>query len=423
MLMPLKCRHCVVAVVLLACSAPLRAELDLLATYSGKYSGQSRFERALKEIQESYDESLKAVQAKLGLAPAADKPIQVVVRDAQPADPPRYAPFTEPPFQTRWHKGEVLVVLHAEFIINGRYDVAQSLAHELVHAVMRTHMTPEAYKAVPTWLREGLAVWSADQIEQKVAALYRHAKTPVDWHIKGVADTTNAESFSRYAEYGLTVELIEKQKGEQAVQALVAAIVAGTDAQAAVEKVTGLSWEDFVPGAKTYAKSRLRELEPAGTKEFNSIRGRDRGRDYAGVIKEGTQFMRSYRDSPLAGNVLYYMVKAHRLQKRRAAAKNMMRKLEGKHAHDCDLMDEAVYQIGAANAESKQWRPAIHVFEELLRDHPDSNLQDRALYYLALCHTRSGNKKKAKEYIELFDRSFPKSKMGEKMAKLRGELP
>ena len=423
MLGRLKCRHFVIVLVLSSCAASPGAEPDLLATYSGKYAGQGRFERAVKEVQAAYDKSLKTAQEKLGLAPAAGKTIRVVLRDAQPADPLEYAPFTEPPFQTRWQNGQVLVVLHAEFIINGRYDVAQSLTHELVHAVMRTHMTPEAYKDVPTWLREGLAVWGAGQIEQKVASLYRNSKTPVDWHIKGVADPINAESFSRYAEYGLTIELIVKQKGEQAVQALVAAVVAGTDAQAAVEKVTGLPWQDFVPAAKTYATSRLRELEPAGTKEFTSICGRDQSRSYAGVIKEGTQFLKSYRDSPLAGNVLYYMVKAHRLEKHLAAAKNTMRKLEGKYAHDCDLMDEAIYQIGAANAEAKQWRPAIRVFEELLRDHPDSNLQDRALYYLALCHARGGNKKKAKEYVELFDRSFPASKMGERMAELRGELP
>ena len=420
---PLKCRHPIIALVLFACAVPLRGEPNLLATYNGKYSRQSRFERAVKEVGAAYDERLKVVQEKLGLAPAAGKAIQVVLRDAQAADPTKYAPVTDAPFQTRWQNGQVQIVLHTEFIINGRYDVKQSLTHELAHAVVRTHMTPDAYESVPTWLREGLSVWCADEIAQKVAVLYRDSTTPVDAQIKGVADTVNAESFARYAEYGLTFEWIVKQKGEPAVRALVAAVVAGVNAQEAVRQVTGQPWEDFVSTAKVYATSRVRELQPPGATEFKSICMHDQSRNHAAVIENGAQFLKKYRDSRLSGNVLYYMVKAYRSQRNLAAANSTMRTLEEKHAHDCSLMDEAAYQIGAAHAEAKQWRPAIRVFEELLRDQPDSNLQDRALYYLALCHARSGNKKKAKEYVEIFDRSFPKSQMSDEMATLRRELP
>ena len=419
---PLNCRHFVIALALFVGTASLRAEPNLLATYSGKYSRQSRLERAAKDVQATYDERLKIVQDKLGVAPAAGNAIEIVLRDAQPADPPKYAPFAGAPFQTLWQGAQVQILLHAEFIVNGRVDVKRSFTHELAHAVIRTHLTRDAYAVVPTWLREGLAVWCADQIPQKVAALYCDPTTPADAHLKGIADTADAESQSRYAEYGLAIEMIAKQKGEPAVRALVAAIVAGKDVQEAVRQVTGQTWQDFVAAAKAYATSRVRELQPPGATEFASIRARDQSRSYPEVIAEGTKFLRTYRDSPLAGDVLYFMVKAYRAQQNLTAAKSTLRTLEEKHAHDCTLMDEAVYQVGIGDVAAKQWTAAIREFEALLRDQPDSNLQDRALYNLALCHARNGNKKKAKEYVEIFDRSFPNSKMSAEMAKLRGEL-
>jgi len=399
-----------------------RAELNLLDSYHGKYAGQNRFEKAVHEVEAAYDAGLKSVAEKLGLAPASGKTITVVLRDARDENAEILVPYAEAPFKTRWEGDDAQIILHAEFMMTGRYDPPRSLVHELTHAVVRTHISPEAYKGVPTWLREGLAVWAADQIEEKAVALHCFSDQDAEQWVRGLQDTRDAESLTRYAEYGLAIEFLYRQKGAAAVTKLVADVVSGSDAAAAVARAGGSGWDEFTAAARAYAVQRVRGLRPAGMEDYRRILGLDHARQYKEVRSAGPEFLKKHRDSALCGNVLYYLTKAHRMTRNPGAAKNTLYTLKRKHAHDCSLLDGAVYQLGAAQVQAQQWRPAIHTFEELLRDFPDAPRQDRAVYNLALCHAKGGNKNKAREYIALFDRSFPQSNMAEKMAEVRREV-
>jgi hypothetical protein len=62
------------------------------------------------------------------------------------------------------------VTLYLEYLVTGHIDLKQTLCHELVHAVQR-RAVGAAYRRVPKWLREGLALLVADQGEDRIDTL------------------------------------------------------------------------------------------------------------------------------------------------------------------------------------------------------------------------------------------------------------
>lgn len=63
--------------------------------------------------------------------------------------------------------------------MNGKADPEQELRHELVHAVMRTHVG-ERHEGIPRWFRERIAVHFAGQGEAKLDEHFAERETALD---------------------------------------------------------------------------------------------------------------------------------------------------------------------------------------------------------------------------------------------------
>jgi TolA-binding protein len=349
--------------------------------------------------------------------------IRIAFRDALPQDADRIVPFTSAPFQTRWTDGNrVLIVLHTEFVVNGMFDVQAELVHELTHAALRLRMGRNAYAAVPQWLREALAVWAADQVDRQLAAVLRK-RDNLDRPSKAFSGLDAPEhSTARYAEYGLAAEFIAQQAGPQGLKKLVDLIIAGTPPREALHVVAPLSWRDFVSACRKYAEDRARRARATETEEYVEILRLDRRRDYKNSKRLCAQFLKQHHRSPLRGDVLYWHGKACRLLRQRGPAERSLRELLRKHRQDTTMVEEALYQLGALLVEARAHRRAIEPFKRLLRDHPDSTLLDRAVYNLAFCRAKTGDKREARRLLSVFERSFPGSSFAGKARELRASL-
>lgn len=69
-----------------------------------------------------------------------------------------------------------------------------------------------------------------------------------------------------------------------------------------------------------------------------------------------------------------------------------------------------------------RFKTAMVPFKQMIRDHPDSRLIDRAVYNLAVCNSRLGKNREALRLLDLFVRSFPRSSWIDKARKLQAAI-
>ncbi len=398
------------------------ATVDPLAAYGGKYADFGPFERLAAELPQMRAEALERIEQRLGLTAKNADRIRIELRDALDEDADPIRQFNGMPFRTSLDGDDLVVVLHAEFMINRRFDVETELLHELTHAVVRSNMTPESYRSVPEWIREGLAVWTAEQVEDKATILIRaqDEPSPVSALLKGLEG--GPETLDRYAEYGLAIEMIEQRHGGDAVKELARQIVQGAPARDAAAKAIGQAWEAFEQAARQYAQERLEQIAPPEIDVYFEMRQADKRRDYKTVIEKADELLKAGSLAPLTGSVLYWRGKACRMLGRTADAEKSLRRLLAMRDRASEWVEGALYQQAKARVEAEEYRRALQPLQKLLRDHPDSSHQDNVVYYLALCRARMGKKIEARQLLDLFDRSFAGSGYAERARELREEI-
>jgi TolA-binding protein len=400
------------------------------ADYSGKYAKDPRMQKLLRELPAAKKKALDDVRTKLQLAPKQADRIRVVVEDAIEAEPGLLAPFRGTAFTTETDEDAsdtpVVVRLRAEFLMNGCHDLATALRHEMVHAVMRERMDGPAYRTLPKWLREGIAVWAAGQGETKllVALTDPGALEKPDAAFPGVDEGDHG--VDRYAEYFLALDFLEQQSqvsvGGGAVVRLVALLVKGIAVDLAVEQASGLSFDEFKKKAHAHALEVASTREPEGRGDFKAVVGFDKARKYAEAKAAAVEFEQQHPRSPFLADALYLRGKAERLSDDPKAAIATLERLVSGMLAQTHFFDEAWYQLGSARLALDQLAPAGEAFQTVLRDHPDTSLQDKAALRLAQVLGRQGQKKAALAWLDRFDRSFPKSASAGEARKLRDQI-
>jgi len=398
--------------------------------YSGKYAKDPRMQKLLRELPAAKKKALDDVRTKLQLEPKQADRIRVVVEDAIEAEPGLLAPFRGTAFTTETDEDAsdtpVVVRLRAEFLMNGCHDLATALRHEMVHAVMRERMNGPAYRALPKWLREGIAVWAAGQGESKLlfALTDPGALEKLDAAFPGVDEGDHG--VDRYAEYFLALDFLE-QRGQGsaaggAVARLVALLVNGVAVDQAVEQVSGSSFDEFKKKAHAHALDVASSREPEGRSDFKALVAFDKKRNYAEAKAAAAKFEEQHPRSPFLADALYLRGKAERLSDDPKAAIATLERLVNGMLAQTHFFDEAWYQLGSARLALVQLAPAGEAFQTILRDYPDTSLQDKAALRLAQVLGKQGQKKAALAWLDRFDRSFPKSGSADEARKLRDQL-
>ncbi len=388
--------------------------------YRGKYSAEA-WCRALVEAMPGYvSESLSVVEARLGIIPDPAVTIQILLRDAHPQTLKAISPSRRPPFRTfHYPGGRVHILLNMEFFADMRHDPRQIVLHELVHAVMRTHLKEEDYTKIPHWVREGLAVWTAEQTDERIRTVIRESvrRGSLDRVVPGLE--AGDHGLGRYAEYALAMERLVERSGNDAIKKLAQELCAGESCQSVVSELSGERYARFLRESNAFARTRVATKIPRMIDAYAAIVRADKARKYSDVERRAGRFLRQHAKSWLAPNVMYFRAKAARLRKKPARAAKLLDALLDRGPEDNDYFDEALYQLGAVRLEADQPARALESARRLLRDHPDSPLLDRALYHQIAALVARGMDDEALAAIKLYERSFANGKDRRKVAALK----
>jgi TolA-binding protein len=286
---------------------------------------------------------------------------------------------------------------------------------------MRERMDADAYRAMPKWMREGIAVWAADQGPGKLErALIDPAFTTAEAAFPGLE--AGEHGVDRYAEYFLAFDLLERKKGAGSVAKLVRRLVDGEPPDEALGAIAGMTAATFKDEARSDAIAAATRADPDGTRAMRAIASLDKGRKYAQVRSVAAEFEEDHPRSPCLADVLYFRGKAERLDDDPGAAIATLERLIGRHLDRSHYFDEAWYQLGSAQLASKKPKEAAASFRAILRDFPDTSLHEKAALRLAQALAESGERDEAIRWLDRFDRSFPKSASAVEAKSLRAKL-
>lgn len=229
---------------------------NVVLDYAGKYRGDATFAARVAEVERLVPEAVKRIRARLGLPAGPTPPFRV-----------RFADIGERPDDLHMSTSEELVGgevrqalrILTEPLVLRRYDLADTLTHELLH-VWHRHALGEPYYDVPKWAREGLSVWAAGQGPGRVALLTVLFGTdpkvadPVGRLVNGLG---GAHTVVDYAEDFLAFAWVEERKGLAGVQALARRLLASADAAGAFADAAGLAFPEVEAAVRGYATTAV----------------------------------------------------------------------------------------------------------------------------------------------------------------------
>ncbi len=164
---------------------------------------------------------------------------------------------------TGGRRGRQDIMLRAEHLLNGYSPFEEVLTHELTHAVLR-HSLGNVHDRLPSWTRESLAMWVAGQGPSMTGWILGRALETENPLVQRNGPIVNGLAGHRHTgtdlvEDVLTIEFLHQTLGQEKFGRWIHALVEGTEAEPAVEQLTGMGWEDFCQKARRYVEDRLQE--------------------------------------------------------------------------------------------------------------------------------------------------------------------
>jgi hypothetical protein len=201
-----------------------------------------------------------------------------------------------------------LITLSTEQLMLGVMDVDASLVHESIHCIMRERMGDRQYRALPKWIREGIAVWGAGQLPERarnvVATAFLERRDP-ETILERVGQLDGPPDY--YMMVALAFEYISHNHGEQAVRSLIADVVEGVRPSDAFEKATGLPLAEVESSRREFARMYFEGLlHSSGLFEFRQAQRLYRSGDTATAIEKLVTLARDRPDSLLQANAWYW---------------------------------------------------------------------------------------------------------------------
>ncbi|MBI4866340.1 MAG: hypothetical protein HY816_05260 [Candidatus Wallbacteria bacterium] len=248
-----------------------------LRPYEGRLGKRRQLRELLQTLEARFLESRERISNAFGPLCRVRKPVILWVHDAHPRLPGCRKPDG---WAEALHDEQTTLGFHAEHFVNGDADLDLELDHELIHAAMRDRLGKLAYRKVPHWLREGLALYGAGQGDERLSHLAAGYGTSEDGDlvVKDPKDVirpleSRKHSLASYAEDVLAVGAIEHEFGPEAVVLLYERVVRGVPYRKAIEAVTGLGWKRFRALAYGYSLAVARRMLLPGRATYASALG------------------------------------------------------------------------------------------------------------------------------------------------------
>ena len=365
-----------------------------LAGYEGAHADAPGFGTTFGALDGLAASGLATVEDRLGLRPTDVRRIHVQVRDADVArlgaDRARCVTCTVGGAAVQ------RIELFAPYFLSGDADLPTVLTHELVHAVMRDRMGPEAYGRLPTWAREGLAVHVADQGPrhlQRTLLVYESVEALMTGLVEDGRDVR------MYPYSWLAVAYLDREGGPAALRRWARGLVAGRDVRAAVLDVVGGTWRGFEAGVRAYAQARVEEAA-AGLDLVRRARRLYRAQRFPETRTVCALFLKTYPASAFAPTARYLAARSWFREGRYAHAAAGFRVSLAQDRGTSGWLDECQLFLGMALCELDQLAQGVAALRRYVELHPQSNQRDLGCLALGRALRRMGEAAQAREVLE-----------------------
>jgi len=346
--------------------------------YQGKYAAHPEW-KALKERTEPLrPEALQAAALALGMEIPRDFQVEVIFEDMAEG---RRGDLAVAVTKTVVKEGKTVqrITLHPELYFGHLADLRRTLVHEMVHALLRAALG-RRHRDLPSWAREGLAVWAAGQGEEKLAvnlSAVWHEEDPVGRLLNGLE---GPHTMRDYAEDYLAFEFMEAEGGPQWVRRVVRELIEGATIKMAIQSVTGWEWTEFAQRARAYAIKRVKGVAANGRAEYRRAHAAYRAGRWEEVLNLFEGLLARDR-LPCRSYVMYYRARTLQRLGRQGEAEEQFRALL---TPECGpplggLLDDAAFQWAECAATQGFKEEAATRRAEAFRNYPFASWRVRRL--------------------------------------------
>lgn len=357
-------------------------------SYAGRYAEDPRFSMLLKSLPSVRQRALDTAREATGLSPSDPDGYVVRFKDTH-----RDAHFGASSQPVRAADGDlVLVTVSARQFVLGVMDLHASLAHEFIHGLMREQMGTARYRALPPWVREGIAVWGSGQLAERarnvIAAAFLQERDP----LAVLAELDDAGTGSDdYLHDALLFAYLEQTRGPGAVRKLVTLLVGQESPREAFEQVAGHGWYELLEKSRGYARGFFRALlASSGLGTFQAAQ-----RLYAWGAREQAlalleEMVAGHAGSILEPNAWYWIGRWRSEAGRYAEAAEAFATVLRRFPRHLGLRDDSQYRLAACHTRMEEYGLALEELEEFFRVHTRAplRLQADARYFLGLALLR-----------------------------------
>lgn len=353
---------------------PLKADAHgVVQGYAGKYAQDARFARALKALPGHVAEAWKVLRETLGVELAGKGKVlfefkdKAFVRDSERALATTIAINYEP---------VTLITLYTEHVVVHEEDFKSRVIHELKHAAFRGVMG-QAYLDLPKWVREGLAVYGARQLEDRIHAVLSNeffaGKDP-RLVLDGIDDPDH--DVTDYVEDAMAFAWLESRK-PGAVHAFCKRLCAGEAYDKVFAELAGLEFGAALKAAAAQIKADIEKRLGTAEGELRSLQSEQaaaasRGNeakwaDETGIDKYNA-WLKANPGHVLSAVARYRMARAFIAAGKHGDGRHVMAALVKEELRST-LCDDAQYWIAVSFETEKNTAEAEAAWGVLMRDY------------------------------------------------------
>ena len=347
--------------------------------YEGKYQNLKEWQEFISKIPSYKKKAVEIIKEKLDLSFSNPDKISIKFEDIKPTE-------RNILLATTWHEkdtGKIFIKFRPEVYFNHLIDMEKDIIHEMVHAIFAEKIG-DKYSEWPYWIREGMAVWVANQQEEYLRnqlSQVLHFREPVLRMVNGLGDR-----FFEYQEGVLAFCYLEENFGIQGIKSLTKKLIEGTSYKKALEEITPvqgipgtgakLNWLEFKSEVKEYSKKKLKKIIEPFYNDYIKAIALIRIRKYDKAITRFDEILKKHSDKLIVSLATFNKGMCLYNQKRFKRAKEEFMKF---------LNDPSLTIVNLASCEVAKWK-VVTALKEL------------------------GDKQESSKFFEEFKRDFPHSR-------------
>jgi TolA-binding protein len=352
-------------------------ENGVIRGYDGKYAGDVRFQKALKALPRYKTEAYATLQERLGVDLRGKTGVLFLFEDA--GDKSRGGLRGNTYTVAVKGKPVEVILFYTEYVVLSPDDFRKRITHEMKHAGFRGWMG-QVYLGLPRWVREGLAVYGAEQVRSRVDSILGNevfAGSDPMKVLDGIDDPDH--DFNDYLEDALAFEWLESLK-EGNVHAYCKGLIAGKDPRALFGEQAGRPWPDALKEAQAYCEKRVRETLGTGLEAYLEIRS-----GYSAALAKGLDAHGKWLDAggeksledwleknaghAIEPNVRYRLGKSLVYAGRYEKARTWLEKVVSEDFDRSTVCDDAMFWIARSFELENKKEEAARAYGVLLRDY------------------------------------------------------